>query len=318
MLAMPNKITCVVTGGGGFLGSHLCERFLEKKWRVIAIDNFLTGNEKNIAHLHKDASFHLIRHDVSKAIHVAGRVDYILHFASPASPLDYLQFPIQTLKVGALGTHNALGLAKAKKAVFFLASTSEVYGDPLVHPQTESYWGNVNPIGPRGVYDEAKRFAEALTMAYHRTHKVDTKIIRIFNTYGPRMRLRDGRAIPAFLSQALTGKPLTVFGDGMQTRSLCYITDLVRGIEKLLLSGINEPVNIGNPNEISMLDLAKKIISITRSSSKIVHRELPEDDPKVRQPDIRKAKKYLGWAPEVSLDDGLKRTIEYFRDALKK
>jgi dTDP-glucose 4,6-dehydratase len=315
---MPTKKICVVTGGGGFLGSHLCERFLEKKWRVFAIDNFLTGNEKNIAHLKKDRSFRLIRHDVSKTVRVPGRVDYVLHFASPASPLDYLQFPIQTLKVGALGTHNALGLAKDKKAVFLLASTSEVYGDPLVHPQTEEYWGNVNPIGPRGVYDEAKRFAEALTMAYHRTHKVDTKIIRIFNTYGPRMRLRDGRAIPAFLSQALTGKPLTVFGDGQQTRSLCYITDLVRGIEKLLLSGLNEPVNIGNPNEISMLNLAKKIISITGSSSRIVNRKLPEDDPKVRRPDIRRARKYLSWSPEVPLDEGLRRTIEYFKDALRK
>jgi dTDP-glucose 4,6-dehydratase len=315
---MPTKKICVVTGGGGFLGSYLCERFLEKKWRVLAIDNFLTGNESNIAHLKKDRSFRLIRHDVSKTIRVPGRVDYVLHFASPASPLDYLQFPIQTLKVGALGTHNALGLAKDKKAVFLLASTSEVYGDPLVHPQTEEYWGNVNPIGPRGVYDEAKRFAEALTMAYHRTHKIDTKIIRIFNTYGPRMRLRDGRAIPAFLSQALTGKPLTVFGDGQQTRSLCYITDLVRGIEKLLLSSLNEPVNIGNPNEISMLDLAKKIIRITGSASRIVKRKLPEDDPKVRRPDIRKARQYLSWSPRVPLDEGLRRTIEYFKLALRK
>ena len=306
----------MVTGGGGFLGSHLCERFLEKRWSVIAIDNFLTGNEKNIAPLKKNNAFHLIRHDVSKTIHVAGKVDYVLHFASPASPLDYLQFPIQTLKVGALGTHNALGLAKDKKAVFLLASTSEVYGDPLVHPQPEEYWGNVNPVGPRGVYDEAKRFAEAITMAYHRTHRLDAKIVRIFNTYGPRMRLRDGRAIPAFLSQALTGKPLTVFGDGRQTRSLCYVTDLVRGIEKLLLSRINEPVNIGNPNEISMMDLAKKIIEITQCSSAIVKRSLPVDDPKVRQPDIRKARKYLKWAPEIALDDGLKLTIDYFQQAL--
>lgn len=315
---MPNKKTCIVTGGGGFLGSHLCDNFLAKKWNVIAIDNFLTGNEKNIAHLQKNRSFHLMRHDVSKTIHVPGRVDYVLHFASPASPLDYLEFPIQTLKVGALGTHNALGLAKDKKAVFLLASTSEVYGDPLVHPQPEEYWGNVNPVGPRGVYDEAKRFAEAITMAYHRTHKLDAKIIRIFNTYGPRMRLRDGRAIPAFLSQALTGKPLTVFGDGRQTRSLCYVTDLVRGIEKLLLSRVNEPVNIGNPKEISMMDLAQKIISITGSSSTIVKWKLPVDDPKVRQPDIRKARKYLGWTPEITLEEGLNRTIEYFKQALWK
>ena len=315
---MTTRKTCVVTGGGGFLGSHLCERSLLRGCRVIAIDNFITGNEKNIAHLKKNKFFELIRHDVSKTIRVPGRVDYVLHFASPASPLDYLEFPIQTLKVGALGTHNALGLAKEKKAVFFLASTSEVYGDPLVHPQTEAYWGNVNPIGPRGVYDEAKRYAEALTMAYHRTHKMNTKIIRIFNTYGPRMRLRDGRAIPAFLSQALTGKPLTVFGDGLQTRSLCYISDLVDGIEKLLLSKVNEPVNIGNPNEISMIDLAKKIIRITGSSSRIVNRALPVDDPKVRRPDINKAKKYLSWSPKVSLDEGLKYTIEYFKEALRK
>ena len=312
------KKTCVVTGGGGFLGSHLCERFLKRKWRVVAIDNFLTGNEKNITPLKKNKAFELIRRDVSKPIRVSGRVDYVLHFASPASPLDYLQFPIQTLKVGALGTHNALGLAKDKKAVFFLASTSEVYGDPLVHPQAEEYWGNVNPVGPRGVYDEAKRFAEALTMAYHRTHKMDTKIVRIFNTYGPRMRLYDGRAIPAFLSQALTGKPLTVFGDGHQTRSLCYINDLVDGVEKLLLSTINEPVNIGNPNEISMMDLAKKIIRMTGSSSRIVNKALPVDDPKVRRPDITKAQKYLSWTPKVDLAEGLEQTVEYFKVALGK
>ncbi|MFH0983956.1 MAG: UDP-glucuronic acid decarboxylase family protein [Candidatus Omnitrophota bacterium] len=311
------KKTCVVTGGGGFLGSHLCEKFLGRQWRVIAIDNFITGNEKNIAPLKKNRAFELIRRDVSKSIRVPGRVDYVLHFASPASPLDYLQFPIQTLKVGALGTHNALGLARDKKAVFLLASTSEVYGDPLVHPQTEAYWGNVNPVGPRGVYDEAKRFAEAMTMAYHRTHKMDTKIIRIFNTYGPRMRLRDGRAIPAFLSQALTGKPVTVFGDGRQTRSLCFISDLVAGIEKLLLSSVHEPVNVGNPNEISMMELAKKIVRITGSSSRIVKKALPVDDPKVRQPDITKARKYLSWAPKVSLDEGLKVTIEYFKEALQ-
>ena len=315
---MALKKTCVVTGGGGFLGSYLCERFLKRKHRVIAIDNFLTGSEKNVVPLKKNNDFKLIRHDVSKPIRVPGHVDYVLHFASPASPLDYLQFPIQTLKVGALGTHNALGLAKDKKAVFFLASTSEVYGDPLVHPQAEEYWGNVNPVGPRGVYDEAKRFAEALTMAYHRTHKMDTKIIRIFNTYGPRMRLHDGRAIPTFLSQALTGKPLSVFGDGRQTRSLCYISDLVDGIEKLLLSSINEPVNIGNPNEISMMDLAKKIIRMTGSSSRIVNKALPVDDPKVRRPDITKAQRFLSWAPKVALEEGLEYTIEYFKEALGK
>jgi len=315
---MIRKKTCVVTGGGGFLGSHLCEKFLARKWRVIAVDNFITGSEKNIAPLKKNKAFELIRQDVSKFIRVPGSVDYVLHFASPASPLDYLQFPIQTLKVGALGTHNALGLAKDKKAVFFLASTSEVYGDPLVHPQVEEYWGNVNPVGPRGVYDEAKRFAEALTMAYHRTHKMDTKIIRIFNTYGPRMRLHDGRAIPEFLSQALTGRPITVFGDGTQTRSLCYISDLVDGIEKLLLSSMNEPVNIGNPNEISMMDLAKKIIRMTGSSSRIVNKVLPVDDPKVRRPDITKAQKHLSWTPKVLLTDGLMHTIEYFKKALGK
>lgn len=315
---MALKKTCVVTGGGGFIGSHLCEKFLKRRHRVIAIDNFLTGNRKNIASLKTNKAFELILHDVSKPIRVPGRVDYVLHFASPASPLDYLQFPIQTLKVGALGTHNALGLAKDKKAVFLLASTSEVYGDPLMHPQTEEYWGNVNPVGPRGVYDEAKRFAEALTMAYHRTHKMNTKIIRIFNTYGPRMRLRDGRAIPAFLSQALTEKPLTVFGDGHQTRSLCYISDLVDGIEKLLFSSIHEPVNIGNPNEISIMDLAKKIIHITGSSSRIVNKALPVDDPKVRRPDITKAQKYLSWIPKVTLEEGLKYTLEYFKEALGK
>lgn len=313
---MTHPVTCIVTGGGGFLGSHLCERFLQRGMRVVAIDNFLTGNEKNIEPLKNNPSFELIRHDVSRPIHFPGPVNYILHFASPASPLDYLEFPIQTLKVGSLGTHNALGLAKEKKAVFLLASTSEVYGDPLVHPQPESYWGNVNPIGPRGVYDEAKRFAEAITMAYHRAHKMNTKIIRIFNTYGPRMRLRDGRAIPAFLTQALTGQALTVFGDGTQTRSLCYIDDMVNGIEKLLMSEVNDPVNIGNPDEISMLELAKKIIAITQSSSSIQYEALPVDDPKVRQPDIDRATRLLGWKPKVALEDGLKLTIEYFRQAL--
>lgn len=313
---MTRRKVCIVTGGGGFLGSHLCERFLARGFRVFAIDNFLTGNEKNIERFKKNPSFELMRHDVSKRIVFSGGVDYVLHFASPASPLDYLQFPIQTLKVGALGTHNTLGLAKDKKAVFLLASTSEVYGDPLIHPQPERYWGNVNPIGPRGVYDEAKRFAEAMTMAYHRAHHMDTKIVRIFNTYGPRMRLYDGRAIPAFLSQALTGKALTVFGHGRQTRSLCYIDDMVDGIEKLLMSKVNDPINIGNPNEISMLALAQKIIVMTGSKSKIRYEPLPVDDPKVRQPDIKKAKKLLAWKPTVSLEEGLKRTIEYFRQAL--
>ncbi|MBU9889859.1 MAG: SDR family oxidoreductase [Candidatus Omnitrophica bacterium] len=313
---MSAQATCVVTGGGGFLGSHLCARFLERGHRVYAVDNFLTGSEKNLEPFKKAPAFHLIRHDVSKHIAVPGPVNYVLHFASPASPLDYLQFPIQTLKVGALGTHNALGLARDKKAVFLLASTSEVYGDPLVHPQPESYWGNVNPIGPRGVYDEAKRFAEALTMAYHRTHGMDTKIVRIFNTYGPRMRLNDGRAIPAFFSQALTGQPLTVFGDGSQTRSLCYIDDMVDGIEKLLLSDLNFPVNIGNPDEISMLDLAQKIVRMTGSVSGIEHRPLPVDDPKVRQPDITTARERLGWVPAVPLEEGLKRTVAYFQKEL--
>ncbi len=313
---MTSQQTCVVTGGGGFLGSHLCARFLDRGFQVYAVDNFLTGNEKNIEAFKKNASFHLIRHDVSKHISFPGPVDYILHFASPASPLDYLQYPIQTLKVGALGTHNALGLAKEKKAVFLLASTSEVYGDPLVHPQPEDYWGNVNPIGPRGVYDEAKRYAEAMTMAYHRTHKMNTKIVRIFNTYGPRMRLNDGRAIPAFFSQALTGRPLTVFGDGSQTRSLCYIDDMVNGIEKLLFSDLNDPVNIGNPDEMSMLDLAQKIIQMTGSSSVIEHQPLPVDDPRVRRPDISRARKYLSWSPEIALDEGLKRTVAYFRQVM--
>jgi dTDP-glucose 4,6-dehydratase len=314
---MSDKKTVIVTGGGGFLGSHLCDRFLERGFRVFAIDDFITGNEKNIAHLRANPDFELIRHDVSQHIYFKDAVHYILHFASPASPLDYLEFPIQTLKVGSLGTHNALGLAKEKKAVFLLASTSEVYGDPMVHPQPESYWGNVNPIGPRGVYDEAKRFSEAITMAYHRTHGVDTRIIRIFNTYGPRMRVRDGRAIPAFMSQVLTGEPLTVFGDGKQTRSLCYIDDLVNGIEKLLMSNINMPVNVGNPEEISMLDLAKKIIEMVGQGT-IEHRDLPVDDPKVRKPDITKARTLLGWEPKVHLEDGLRKTIEYFEAALGK
>ncbi len=308
------KRSCVlITGGAGFLGSHLSELFLSRGHRVVAIDNFLTGHEKNVAHLGRESGFELIRQDVSKHIDFPDPVDYVLHFASPASPVDYLNYPIPTLKVGALGTHNALGLAKDKKARFLLASTSEVYGDPLVHPQKESYWGNVNPIGPRGVYDEAKRFAEAMTMAYHRTHHLNTKIVRIFNTYGERMRLKDGRAIPAFLSQALSGSSISVFGDGSQTRSFCYVSDLAAGIEKLLLSELNEPVNIGNPNEMTILQLARTIIEMTNSSSKIVHEALPVDDPKVRQPDITRARAKLGWEPCVSLREGLAKTIAYFK-----
>jgi len=302
----------LVTGGAGFLGSHLCEYLLQKGHYVIAMDNLLTGTVANIEHLQGE-NFKFIKHDVTEYIYVAGEIDYILHFASPASPLDYQQYPIQTLKVGALGTHKALGLALEKKATFLLASTSEVYGDPLVHPQREDYWGNVNPIGPRGVYDEAKRFAEALTMAYHRIHGVNTKIARIFNTYGPRMRAHDGRAIPTFIPQALKNEPITVFGDGSQTRSFCYVSDTVEGIYKLLLSDCNEPVNIGNPQEMTILELAKKIIEITGSKSPIIYKSLPVDDPKVRQPDITKAKTLLGWEPKVSLEEGLRKTIEWFK-----
>jgi len=308
-----SRKTVLITGGAGFLGSHLCDLFLAKDLTVVAVDNFLTGSEKNIAHLAKEPRFSLIRQDVSKHIDYAGQVDYVLHFASPASPIDYLNHPIPTLKVGALGTHNALGLAKDKKAAFLLASTSEVYGDPLIHPQKESYWGNVNPIGPRGVYDEAKRFAEAITMAYHRYHGVNTKIVRIFNTYGERMRIEDGRAIPAFISQALRGEPIPVFGDGSQTRSFCHVSDLVRGLAALLLSDLNEPVNIGNPNEMTILQLAELILEMTGSKSKIDHKPLPVDDPKVRQPDITQAKTKLGWEPRVALRDGLVKTIDYFK-----
>jgi dTDP-glucose 4,6-dehydratase len=282
------------------------------------MDNLITGSPDNIAHLMGNARFRFIHHDVTEYMYVDGHLDAILHFASPASPLDYLRYPIQTLKVGSLGTHKALGLAKAKKARFLIASTSEVYGDPLVHPQQEEYWGNVNPVGSRGVYDEAKRFSEAITMAYHRYHGLDTRIVRIFNTYGPKMRIEDGRAIPAFMSQALLGEPITVFGDGSQTRSVCYVDDLVEGIFRLLLSGENNPVNIGNPDEISMLDLAKEIIEISGSSSEIIFKSLPEDDPKVRQPDITKAKHILGWEPKVQRREGLLKTLEYFRMALKK
>jgi dTDP-glucose 4,6-dehydratase len=303
----------VVTGAAGFLGSHLCDRLLAEGHDVVAIDNLLTGNPRNIQHLSDERRFRFVRHDVTHFIFVDGPVDAVLHFASPASPIDYLELPIQTLKVGSLGTHNALGLAMAKGARFLLASTSECYGDPLVHPQPETYWGNVNPIGPRGVYDEAKRFAEAMTMAYQRHHGVDTRIVRIFNTYGERMRPRDGRVVPALICQALAGEPMTVFGDGSQTRSFCYVSDLIDGIYRLLLSGEREPVNVGNPAELSVLDFARTIQKLTGTRSEIVYRPLPVDDPKVRQPDITKARTKLGWQPTVKLEDGLERTIEYFR-----
>ncbi|MGD0016096.1 MAG: UDP-glucuronic acid decarboxylase family protein [Verrucomicrobiia bacterium] len=304
----------VVTGGAGFIGSHLCDRLLAAGHRVIAIDNLITGSTDNIAHLAGNQNFTFIQHNVTDNIYLAGPANYVFHFASPASPIDYLHLPIQTLKVGSLGTHNALGLAKEKGATFLLASTSEVYGDPLQHPQTEAYWGNVNPIGPRGVYDEAKRFAEAITMAYHRVHKLDTKIARIFNTYGPRMRLRDGRVVPAFIGQALIGQPLTVFGDGAQTRSFCYISDLIEGIYKLSQSDYQGPVNIGNPSEFTILQFAELVRRLTGSKSPIVHEPLPEDDPKQRRPDITLAKKKLGWVPKVDLEIGLQKTIEFFRN----
>jgi dTDP-glucose 4,6-dehydratase len=302
----------VITGAAGFIGSHLSETLLDRGFSVVGVDNLLTGDLANIAHL-RDRDFQFIRHDVTNYIDIDGPVDYVLHWASPASPIDYLELPIQTLKVGSLGTHKALGLAKAKGATFLIASTSEVYGDPLEHPQKETYWGNVNPIGPRGVYDEAKRFAEAITVAYRRFHKVDTKIVRIFNTYGPRMRIRDGRAVPAFISQALANEDVTVFGDGRQTRSFCYISDLVDGIIKLMLSKENDPINIGNPQEMTVEQIARLIIEMTGSKSKIVYKPLPTDDPKVRQPDITRARTLLGWEPKVSLDQGLGQTIEYFR-----
>jgi dTDP-glucose 4,6-dehydratase len=305
-------LKALITGGAGFLGSHLCDRFIAEGFEVICMDNLITGNMDNIAHLMGNPSFKFINYDVTEYIFVPGELHYILHFASPASPIDYLKLPIQTLKVGSLGTHKALGLAKSKNAIFLLASTSEVYGDPKVQPQPESYWGNVNPVGPRGVYDEAKRFAEAMTMAYHFYHKVGTRIARIFNTYGERMRLNDGRAIPAFISQALSGEDLTVFGEGKQTRSVCYISDLVDGIFKLLQTDYYHPVNIGNPDEISMLDLAKEIIELTNSKSKIIFKPLPADDPKVRQPDVSMAKKILNWEPKVNRKEGLKKTVEFF------
>jgi len=310
------KKTAVVTGGAGFLGSHLCDKLIAEGIKVICIDNLLTGNIENIEHLIGNEDFRFIKHDVTNFIHVPGPVDYILHFASPASPIDYLKFPIQTLKVGSLGTHKALGLAKEKNARFLLASTSEVYGDPVIHPQKEEYWGNVNPIGPRGVYDEAKRFAEAITMAYNRYHGVETRIVRIFNTYGTRMRLNDGRALPAFIAQALKGEDITVFGDGKQTRSFCFVSDLIDGIFKLLMSNEIEPVNIGNPEEITIEDFAKEIIKITGSKSRIIYTELPVDDPKVRQPDISKAKSILNWEPKISRSEGLRITLNYFKSKL--
>jgi len=312
------KPVSVVTGGAGFLGSHLADLLLAKGHSVICMDNLITGNVANIAHLEGNPRFRFIKHDVTEYIYLPGEVNFIFHFASPASPIDYLELPIQTLKVGALGTHKALGLARAKKAVFVLASTSEVYGDPTVHPQKESYWGNVNPVGPRGVYDEAKRFAEAITMAYHRYHGVDTKIVRIFNTYGPRMRPNDGRAVPAFISQALRRKPITVFGDGRQTRSFCYVSDLIAGIYALARSKETGPINIGNPEEMTVLQLARKIVALTGSKSKIVLRPLPVDDPRVRQPDISLARKLLKWTPKVHIDDGLPLVLEYFRKIVKR
>jgi dTDP-glucose 4,6-dehydratase len=312
------KPTAVVTGGAGFLGSHLCDKLLAENFRVICIDNLITGNVDNLAHLAGNENFSFIKHDVTNYMFVPGRVDYILHFASPASPIDYLKYPIQTLKVGSLGTHKALGLAKEKKARFLLASTSEVYGDPTVHPQSEEYWGNVNPIGPRGVYDEAKRFAEAITMAYHRYHGVDTRIVRIFNTYGPRMRLDDGRALPTFVSQAFRGEDITVFGEGSQTRSFCFVSDLVEGIFKLLMSNETDPVNLGNPSEVTIRQFAEEVIKITGTSSRIVSKELPEDDPKVRQPNITKARKILGWEPKIDREEGLRITIDFFKNKFEQ
>jgi dTDP-glucose 4,6-dehydratase len=308
----------LITGGAGFIGSHLCDYFLAKGHSVLAMDNLITGDQRNIEHLFGHKRFQFIKHDVTNFIHVPGALDAVLHFASPASPRDYLEYPIPTLKVGALGTHKALGLAKEKRATFLLASTSEVYGDPLVNPQPETYWGNVNPVGPRGVYDEAKRFAEAMTMAYHRYHRMQVRIVRIFNTYGPRMRVDDGRAIPNFISQALHKKPLTIYGDGSQTRSFCYIDDLVSGIYALLLSKINEPINIGNPDEMTLLEMAEKVLRLTQSKSRLVRRALPQDDPKMRRPDIRLARVRLHWQPRISFDEGLRKTIAFVRKSLPR
>ena len=308
-----SKDRVLITGAAGFLGSHLCDRFIKEGYHVIGMDNLITGDLRNIEHLFKQEHFEFYHHDVSKFIHVPGPLTYVLHFASPASPIDYLKIPIQTLKVGSLGTHNCLGLAKSKNARMLIASTSEIYGDPLVHPQAEEYWGNVNPIGPRGVYDEAKRFQEAMTMAYHNFHGLETRIVRIFNTYGPRMRLNDGRALPAFIGQALRGEDLTVFGDGSQTRSFCYVDDLVEGIYRLLLSDYHLPVNIGNPSEITLKQFAEEVIALTGTKQKIVYRPLPVDDPKQRQPDISRAREILGWEPKVERREGLKATYEYFK-----
>jgi dTDP-glucose 4,6-dehydratase len=312
------KKRVLITGAAGFLGSHLCDRFIKEEFHVIGMDNLITGDLKNIEHLFPLKDFEFYYNDVSKFIHVPGPLDYILHFASPASPIDYLKIPIQTLKVGSLGTHNCLGLALSKKARILVASTSEVYGDPLVHPQSEEYWGNVNPVGPRGVYDEAKRFQEAITMAYHTFHKLETRIVRIFNTYGPRMRLNDGRALPAFIGQALRGEDLTVFGDGSQTRSFCYVDDLINGIYRLLLSDYANPVNIGNPSEISLKDFAEEVLKLTNVNVKIVYKPLPVDDPKQRQPDITKAKQLLGWEPKISRAEGLEKTLNYFKSLPKE
>ncbi|MDD4979684.1 MAG: SDR family oxidoreductase [Candidatus Omnitrophica bacterium] len=307
-----HKKTVVITGGAGFIGSHLCDKLIKEDYKVICLDNLITGKTENIRHLTKDRNFRFIRYNVTGYIDIAGKVDYVLHLASLASPVDYLKFPIQTLKVGSLGTHNALGLAKRKRAVFLLASTSEVYGDPLMHPQPEKYWGNVNPVGVRGCYDESKRFAEALTMAYHRIHNIDTRIARIFNTYGPRMRINDGRVVPNFIYQAINNKPITIYGSGRQSRSFCYISDLIEGIYKLMLSRINEPVNLGNPHEFSILEFAKLVLKMIKTKSKVVFRPLPEDDPKQRQPDISRAKQALKWQPRIELREGLKSTIDWF------
>lgn len=313
-----SKKRVLITGAAGFLGSHLCERFLSEGYYVIGMDNLVTGSMDNIQHLFPRGDFEFYHHDVTKFVHVPGELHYILHFASPASPIDYLKIPIQTLKVGAMGTHNLLGLAKAKNARILVASTSEVYGDPLVHPQTEEYWGNVNPVGPRGVYDEAKRYMESITMAYHNFHGVETRIVRIFNTYGPRMRLNDGRALPAFMYQALTGEDITVFGDGSQTRSFCYVDDLVDGIYRLLMSDYHLPVNVGNPAEITIKQFAEEIVALTGTASKIIYEPLPKDDPKQRRPDISRAREILGWEPRVERSEGLRRTLEYFKTVVKK